>query len=255
MSDKRLKEMNRSLKVKSITDKLHSSGIVLDKVIDKLNRGSIAKRKAGLKSGGRIGFRAGKGAGKGVEKKKKINKKIYKYKSKDKRFTDEQASMHMDIKEKSHGNYPKSYFAKQLKKDKHGRFRGKVYDASPTILAKAGITGKQGKVGLPIYGSTSTHTKGKLTDFKVKPYSGSVKTGFKGYDMKDPSKKGFNKGGRAGFQHGGRTNLLEELGRVEAEPSNRNRRAEVSRVHRELNKGYKSGGAVLKGKKVGCQIK
>ena len=63
------------------------------------------------------------------------------------------------------------------------------------------------------------------------------------------------KGGRAGFQHGGRTNLYEELGRVEAEPSNRNRRAEVSRVHRELNRGYKSGGAVLKGKKVGIQIK
>ena len=62
-------------------------------------------------------------------------------------------------------------------------------------------------------------------------------------------------GGRAGFQGGGRTRLLEELGRVEAEPSNRNRRAEVSRVHRELNKGYKSGGAVLKGKKVGIQIK
>ena len=63
------------------------------------------------------------------------------------------------------------------------------------------------------------------------------------------------KGGRAGFQHGGRTNLLEELGRVEAEPSNRNRRAEISRVHGELNRGYKSGGAVLKGKKVGIQIK
>ena len=41
---------------------------------------------------------------------------------------------------------------------------------------------------------------------------------------------------------GGRTNLLEELGRVEAEPSNRNRRAEISRVHGELNKGYKKGG-------------
>ena len=62
-------------------------------------------------------------------------------------------------------------------------------------------------------------------------------------------------GGRANFRDGGRTNLLEELGRVEAEPSNRNRRAEVSRVHRELNRGYKSGGAVLKGKKVGIQIK
>ena len=53
----------------------------------------------------------------------------------------------------------------------------------------------------------------------------------------------------------GRENLFEELGRVEGERSNRNRRAEVSRIHGELNKGYKSGGAVLKGKKVGCQIK
>ena len=54
---------------------------------------------------------------------------------------------------------------------------------------------------------------------------------------------------------GGRTNLLEELGRVEGEHSNKNRRAEISRVHSELNKGYKGAGAVLKGKKVGCQIK
>ena len=67
--------------------------------------------------------------------------------------------------------------------------------------------------------------------------------------------EGFKKGGRAGYRGGGRTRLLEELGRVEAEPSNRNRRAEISRVHSELNKGYKSGGVVLKGKKVGCQIK
>ena len=42
----------------------------------------------------------------------------------------------------------------------------------------------------------------------------------------------------------GRENLLEELGRVEAEPSNRNRRAEISRVHGELNRGYKTGGRV-----------
>ena len=38
--------------------------------------------------------------------------------------------------------------------------------------------------------------------------------------------------------HRGRTNLLEQLGRVEAEPSNLNRRAEISRVHGELNRGY-----------------
>jgi hypothetical protein len=48
--------------------------------------------------------------------------------------------------------------------------------------------------------------------------------------------------GRKKFQHGGRTNLYEELGRVEAEPSNRNRRAEISRVHGELNRGYAEGG-------------
>ena len=50
------------------------------------------------------------------------------------------------------------------------------------------------------------------------------------------------KGGRIGKFGGGRTNLLEELGRVEAEPSNRNRRAEISRVHGELNRGYAKGG-------------
>ena len=53
-------------------------------------------------------------------------------------------------------------------------------------------------------------------------------------------------GGRIGLQGGGRTRLLEELGRVEAEPSNRNRRAEISRVHGELNKGYKHGKRVTK---------
>ena len=42
----------------------------------------------------------------------------------------------------------------------------------------------------------------------------------------------------------GRTNLLEELGRVEAERSNRNRRDEIGRIHSELNKGYKKGGRV-----------
>ena len=53
-------------------------------------------------------------------------------------------------------------------------------------------------------------------------------------------------GGRAGHYGGGRTNLLEELGRVEAKPSNANRRAEISRVHGELNRGYKHGKKVKK---------
>ena len=50
-------------------------------------------------------------------------------------------------------------------------------------------------------------------------------------------------GGRAALRFGsGRTNLLEELGRVEGEHSNPNRRAEISRVHGELNRGYAKGG-------------
>ena len=51
-------------------------------------------------------------------------------------------------------------------------------------------------------------------------------------------------GGRTGKFGGGRTDLLEELGRVEGERSNPNRRAEISRVHSELNKGYKDGGRI-----------
>ena len=57
-------------------------------------------------------------------------------------------------------------------------------------------------------------------------------------------KRVYAKGGRAGYYGGGRTNLLEQLGRVESLPSNPNRRAEISRVHSELNRGYATGGRV-----------
>ena len=69
-------------------------------------------------------------------------------------------------------------------------------------------------------------------------------------------KAGLRKGGRAGYNIGGRANLLEEMGSIDARrhPDAADR-AEKSRVIHELNKGYKSGGAVLKGKKVGIQIK
>jgi len=66
-----------------------------------------------------------------------------------------------------------------------------------------------------------------------------------GIEIKGRSKiANYRHGGRTGKFGGGRTNLLEELGRVEAEHSNRNRRAEIARVHSELNKGYKTGGRV-----------
>ena len=57
-------------------------------------------------------------------------------------------------------------------------------------------------------------------------------------------KRVYAQGGRAGFYGGGRTNLLEELGRVEGERYNPNRGAEISRVHSELNRGYATGGRV-----------
>ena len=65
------------------------------------------------------------------------------------------------------------------------------------------------------------------------------------------AKLGYKKGGRIKAQFGynsGRTNLLEEVGRVEGERSNPNRRAEIGRLHSELNKGYRGGGVAKKGK-------
>ena len=59
------------------------------------------------------------------------------------------------------------------------------------------------------------------------------------------AKQGYKKGGRIKAQFGynsGRENLLEEVGRVSAEPTNANRSAELSRVHGELNRGFKKGG-------------
>ena len=57
---------------------------------------------------------------------------------------------------------------------------------------------------------------------------------------------GYNKGGRTGRQIGGRANLLEEVGRIDAERMNPNRRAEKARVIGELNRGYKHGKRVTK---------
>ena len=42
----------------------------------------------------------------------------------------------------------------------------------------------------------------------------------------------------------GRMNLLEEMGRIDSEKMNKNRRAEKDRVVSELNRGYKKGGHV-----------
>ena len=56
--------------------------------------------------------------------------------------------------------------------------------------------------------------------------------------------KGYKQGGVIKRQRGGpgRRNLLEEMGRLDAERMNPNRRAEKSRVIGELNRGFKKGG-------------
>jgi len=61
-------------------------------------------------------------------------------------------------------------------------------------------------------------------------------------------------GGRAKLWHGGphntgRMNLLEQEGRIKAEPQTRNVRAEEARVIDELNRGYKHGKRVTKKRK------
>ena len=120
------------------------------------------------------------------------NKKIYKYKAKkDSGFTDKQVSMQKDIKEKvGHSQRQKKYEA-----DKHGRFRGKVYDASPKILSEAGMTGSGKPTGMPGHSITTTSTKGKTKLNRVKPYGGAIETGFKGYDERTPG-QGLKLGGR-----------------------------------------------------------
>jgi len=62
--------------------------------------------------------------------------------------------------------------------------------------------------------------------------------------QQDLPRAGMNKGGRAAKQIGGRANLLEEVGRIDAERMNPNRRAEKRRVIGELNRGYNKGGRI-----------
>ena len=63
--------------------------------------------------------------------------------------------------------------------------------------------------------------------------------------QQDLPRAGMNKGGRAAKQIGGRANLLEEMGRIDARrhPDAADR-AEKHRVIGELNRGYNKGGRI-----------
>ena len=97
----------------------------------------------------------------------------------DKKYTKKQQEMQKSIKEKLTSQRPKKY-----KEDKHGRHKTKVFDASPTILSKAGMT-KSKHYGTPIY--SKTYVNGKLTEVG-EGVGGTVDTSFKGWKKKERSK-------------------------------------------------------------------
>ena len=113
---------------------------------------------------------------------------------------------------------------------------------------QAGLSDFQGKF------KTEQKTKGANAPFthKGKKFTTDV-VGDKPQREKIDTMVLANKGGRIGKQFGGegntrpiggRANLLEEVGRIDAEKMNPNRRAEKSRVIGELNRGYKRGGLI-----------
>ena len=114
---------------------------------------------------------------------------------------------------------------------------------------QAGLSDFQGKF------KTEQKTKGANAPFthKGKKFTTDV-VGDKPQREKIDTMVLANKGGRIGKQFGGgegntrpiggRANLLEEVGRIDAEKMNPNRRAEKSRVIGELNRGYNKGGLI-----------
>ena len=192
-----------------------------------------------------------------------------------------------------------------LKQWKRIATRKGYFDKNPGGGKDARKMKKGGRAGYNTGGGADQTTREKLK-FHLDKQISKLK---KGIDKKRPTKSEYEdlrartRRDRKRIKHniGGRANLLEEMGRLDAEKMNPNRRAEKSRVIGELNKGYKSGGrasynsggpikvrdinkdgkkegwevarakgmakgmgkrlkmnsggAVLKGKKVGCQIK
>ena len=149
----------------------------------------------------------------------------------------------LEEEKEGHRKVKTDFRKKRLKKFKE-KITGKFLRAFPENLKKDFQKHKQTENVKRLMTTGGAYKK--RTPIKVvsesTPKKGTGKLGPSGQS----GYKFYNKGGRAGKQFGGRTNLLEELGRVEAEPSNRNRRAEISRVHGELNRGYKHGKRVGK---------
>ena len=138
----------------------------------------------GYAKGGRAGFAHGEQAETWDKRREGVGaakRKPHKSFRKKKKYTKEQLAMHKSIKEKRHGGK---------------KFKGKVFDASPIQLAKAGMTESK-MYGLPAH--SQKYVNGKLQ--YAKPYGGTIDTGFKGYDKSTPG-VGLKSGGRIGFKKG-----------------------------------------------------
>jgi len=133
----------------------------------------------GYAKGGRAGFAHGEQAETWDKRREGVGaakRKPHKSFRKKKKYTKEQLAMHKSIKEKRHGGK---------------KFKGKVFDASPIQLAKAGMTESK-MYGLPAH--SQKYVNGKLQ--YAKPYGGTIDTGFKGYDKSTPG-VGLKSGGKA----------------------------------------------------------
>ena len=83
-----------------------------------------------------------------------------------------------------------------------------------------------------------------------KPSSGKKHAGLRALPKSVRNKMGYAKKGKGvkKAKNSGRMNLLEELGRIDAEKKNKNRMAEKKRVVKEIKSGAKKGKKVHKAK-------
>ena len=120
----------------------------------------------------------------------------------------------------------------------------------PDLTGDGKVTRADVLKGRGVFAKGGTVRDFKEPDFK-KPRPAPRKRGNPPVIGKDEKRKRLGPQGKRGMRTkmmgGGRANLLEEMGRIDSEKMNPNRRAEKRRVISELNRGMKKGGRVPKG--------
>ena len=119
--------------------------------------------------------------------------------------------------------------------------------AFPDLTGDGKVTRADVLKGRGVFAKGGTVRDFKEPDFK-KPRPAPRKRGNPPVIGKDEKRKRLGPQGlRKRMMGGGRANLLEEMGRIDSEKMNPNRRAEKRRVISELNRGMKKGVRVPKG--------